>query len=128
MNQDIDYQFAAFFPDKNIRPFAYLLSQRLREGHVCIPVNDRIESTPFGPASLATLQAASPKMWTDSGIETPFVYHNGHLYLQRYYRYESRILEMLTARINAGKEKRKTYREKILNQRALVLQKAATNP
>ncbi|MBU6159221.1 MAG: exodeoxyribonuclease V subunit alpha [Bacteroidetes bacterium] len=128
MNQDIDYSFAAFFPDNNIRPFAYLLSQRLREGHVCIPVNEEPQSTPFGNASLATLQMASPKMWTESGTETPFVYEKGYLYLQRYYQYETRIIEKLRDRVNAGKEKRKAYGEKILNQKSLVLQKAATNP
>ena len=49
MSQDIHLHFARFFPDYAIRPFAYLLSKRLEEGHICLAIPDEDLNTQFGP-------------------------------------------------------------------------------
>ena len=40
ITDDVHRQFAEFFDDKNIWPYAYVLSKKLAEGNICIDLND----------------------------------------------------------------------------------------
>jgi exodeoxyribonuclease V alpha subunit len=37
---DVHQQFAAFFKSDLLKPYAYLVSKRLAEGHICLQLED----------------------------------------------------------------------------------------
>lgn len=128
MLQTIDYHFARFFPDEKVRPFAYLLSQSLREGHICIAVNAETDiKTPFGVATLDLLNLVSEKMLSKNGAYTPFVFNEGYLYLQRYYKYEIKLTEHIQKRLENSRGNKTFYQQKIESLSALVKQQGADN-
>jgi len=96
---DVNQQFAEFFTDERIKPYAYLLSKRLQEGNICIDANDlstlesEIPYTKIVPAS--TLPSLTKFVSTDNENILPFVLHKERLYLQRYFSYESTILHSI---------------------------------
>lgn len=103
---DVHQQFAAFFKSNTLQPYAYLLSKKLGEGHICIRLDELDEdigdlplhyhaiirhdiAENFKSLRNEFLVAAGP------GERKPFVLYNNCLYLQRYFFYESRILERI---------------------------------
>jgi exodeoxyribonuclease V alpha subunit len=96
---DVHQQFAEFFTDERIKPYAYLLSKRLQEGNICVDVNDlstlasEIPYTKIIPAS--TLPTLTKFVSTDTENILPFVLNKERLYLHRYFRYESTILHSI---------------------------------
>ena len=100
---DVHEQFAEYFPDKKLRPFLYILSKRLAEGNICVPLQSILpDDLPEVYQSLLT-EADLKNHDKVSGAEAnhPIVFVDGNLYLQRYYKYESRILQNIIARIKA---------------------------
>jgi exodeoxyribonuclease V alpha subunit len=126
MYQDADYHFANFFPDEAIRPFALLLSQRLREGHICIPVDDTETDTPLGPVSTQYLSRVSDKILATSDAPVPFIYFNQHLYLQRYFRYETKIVRLLKQRLQSASENKSVYRTRLESIKTLINEQVST--
>ena len=96
---DVNQQFAEFFTDERIKPYAYLLSKRLQEGNICIDVNDlstlasEIPYTKIIPAS--TLPTLTKFVSAGSDNILPFRLHKERLYLHRYFSYESTILHSI---------------------------------
>lgn len=127
MNQDIDLWFARFFPDEAIQPFAYRLSQHLREGHVCIRIPDQEELTPLGPLSNKALEKVSPAMIAGTDASVPFIVYDGSLYLQRYFRYETSIIDHLDLRLSSSLDKRAMYQKQISELKTLIAEEAAVN-
>ncbi len=39
---DVHRQFADYFPSETLRPYLYLLSKKLGEGHICVEI-DKID-------------------------------------------------------------------------------------
>ena len=122
---DIHKVFADFFPDERIRPFAYLLSKKLQEGHICIPEDAPLQL----PADSGYLLKRIPdfskmkKMVSFGGndIAAPFVYSHHRLYFQRYFKYETAIvakIQQLIRRsqsmIQLRKQQIETIKEKLL--------------
>lgn len=95
---DVHQQFASFFKSSTLQPFAYLVSKKLSEGHICIELeNEEIKnSQALLKEPLVTTQA--------TGNKQPFVLHNNRLYFQRYFNYETRILTRLQEFIQAKKQ------------------------
>jgi len=95
---NIHQQFARYFKDKSIEPYIYELSRMLMEGHVCIdPLGiDRVALAEAGYEAQPAPDAISSSSLVSSGEKrTPFVYANERLYMQRYYFYESLILDRI---------------------------------
>ena len=99
---DVHQQFAAFFKSETLRPFAWLVSKRLAEGHICINLNELNllpeEALMPDAALLNTAKkqlASEPLVSTATGEKQPFILHNHRLYLQRYFAYESSIVESI---------------------------------
>ncbi len=93
---DLPRQFASFFREETFQPYAWLLSQKLSEGHVCIDLADfpnAKESLPEAYQKLLAEGRCNPHCEKLVGSETdetkPFILHNNRLYLQRYFRYET---------------------------------------
>lgn len=101
---DVHQQFAAFFNNDSLSPFAYLLSKKLQEGHICIHKNDPVLNSneipyqpPFDPACLDSID----QLVGGSKDIRPFILHKDQLYLQRYFNYESNILMKMGALIKS---------------------------
>jgi len=92
-------QFASFFGDLGLQPFAYLVSKRLHEGHICIE-NDEVNQTNNEIPNDLSQFAANPidyKQWVSTSLDPirPFVVHKNLMYLHRYFNYETSILKSL---------------------------------
>jgi exodeoxyribonuclease V alpha subunit len=103
---DVHYQFADFFEDKELQPFAYLVSKRLQEGHICIDLDEKelakdYEALPeyfkaeFSELSPAKLIGKNEWVSTNDKVKKPFIVSNNKLYLYRYYNYETQIINSL---------------------------------
>jgi len=103
---DVHHQFATFFKSVNLQPYAYLVSKNLAEGHICLGLGDLEKEVENLPAvykdttfSLEGL-TAEPMVSIENGEKQPFILHNNRLYLQRYFNYESIILNRIMDLIN----------------------------
>ncbi len=101
---DVHHQFAEYFGSGKLKPHAYLLSRRLSEGHICLPLSDISIEEQQRVVEIFKIQPALPDELRDEplvqfgeGAKQPFVIHNDKMYLQRYFHYETVILEKLRA-------------------------------
>ena len=86
---DTHQQFASFFKSETLQPFAYLVSKKLSEGHICLDLTDleqEIKNLPlsykFNNLDQSTLKNERLVALAQSEKQ-PFIYHNDRLYLQR---------------------------------------------
>jgi exodeoxyribonuclease V alpha subunit len=109
---DVHRQFASFFGDLGLQPYAYLVSKRLHDGHICIENNEvHIDNNEI-PKDLSHF-ASNPlyyQEWVSTSLDNirPFVVHKNKMYLHRYFKYETNILQAIG---------------RILNSESTVLQK-----
>ncbi len=95
---DTHQQFAAFFESKTLQPFAYWVSKKLSEGHICFDLNEIANEQENLPTYYKNAFINEITLTKESLVTTqnkpkqPFVLHNNKLYLQRYFNYESQIL------------------------------------
>ena len=106
---DVHQQFADYFPSPALRPYLYLLSKKLSEGHICIDIN-KINQNELTAASYQDVmpieKIQGDNLVSDGNIITPFVLLNDQLYLHRYFNYETIILNRIAAFIEKEKEQR----------------------
>lgn len=99
ITDDIHQQFAEYFEEKAIWPYAYTLSQKLMEGNICIPVDEvkaNLGSSPYDTVMPSNDLANYNKLVSlHKAGAAPFVLHNDRLYFQRYFKYETSIIEKL---------------------------------
>ncbi len=103
-NMDVHKVFAGYF--EGAEALAYAVSGKLEEGSICLDTEDYIEEmkqaevnglakkeNPFwAHAEDFRAQMAEGRFVThDASVLKPFVVENGLVYLQRYYKYETRI-------------------------------------
>ena len=105
ITDDVHRQFAEFFDDKNIWPYAYVLSKKLAEGNICIDLNDPSlfdATTPYTSITPIETLLSNKLLLSNKneGLHTPFIIDDHHLYFQRYYNYESICIDKITALIN----------------------------
>jgi len=97
---DVHKQFAKFFNDEELYPYAYLLSKKLSEGHICIDVN-RFDNNDIAELDLEDKEinieiALKSKFVTKAKNELkPFIFYNNNLYIRRYFNYESKIINKI---------------------------------
>jgi exodeoxyribonuclease V alpha subunit len=98
---DVHQQFAEYFNVPELKPYAYLLSRKLSEGHICLDldrISEQLEGMPAycqhmipGSAPLRSISLVDK-----TGAETqPFVLYQDRLYLQRYFHYETGFLQSI---------------------------------
>ncbi len=108
---DVHQQFAEFFKSDVLKPFAYLVSKRLAEGNICIHLDD-MNLSPDELACLAKYKIPAskkgllrePMVAAADEAKQPFILHNDRLYLQRYFAYESSIVESIQTFIAIEKQ------------------------
>ena len=97
--EDVHEQFAECFPEGPLKAYAYLLSKRLEEGHVCIGIDGALrpdEAVPYPFEGIDGIPESDP--WISvagTGRVTPLVRDGGRIYLQRYHTYETSIVRIL---------------------------------
>ncbi len=125
-------QFASFFPDKALQPWAWYLSKRLAEGHICVPVDDGSiyhSGHPFDiKPDVNSLRACTRYVSTDPEIVRPFILYKDKLYLHRYFTYETQIVEQLRKRMENSRSKREAYMDELIRIKPLVESLVATLP
>ena len=103
ITDDIHQQFAEYFEEQAIWPYAYMLSHKLTEGNICIPVDEvkaNLGSSPYDSVMPTSDLAKYKNLVTlHTAGATPFVLHNDRLYFQRYFKYETSIIEKLKSLI-----------------------------
>jgi exodeoxyribonuclease V alpha subunit len=122
-HNDVHRQFAAYFKAKEAEPYIYLLSKRMSEGHICIDLKEvnpeelQAEYTDFNPSQA---QLINHPLISDGHSYTPFVLYNDKLYFQRYFVYESKIIDKIQLFIHHEQQSRPYYREQLLNQKNFI--------
>ena len=106
---DVHQQFADYFPSPALKPYLYLLSKKLSEGHICIDINkiNQHELLAAGYQDVTPIEKIQAgNLVSDGNIITPFVLLNKQLYLHRYFNYETIILNRIEAFIKKEQEQR----------------------
>ena len=95
---DVHQQFAAYFPKPKLRPYIYILSKKLSEGHICVAINDidpeELSAAGY-PEKIDEDSLKTENLVSDGHLMAPFVLLNDRLYLQRYFNYEGIILNRI---------------------------------
>ncbi len=105
---DIHKTFASYFT--GIEPWAYAVSEVLEQGSICLDVNRYLElldqglaENPLANSSVKLISKSLEKsehVSMDPGkIHRPFIFENGRLYMQRYFVYQTRIVEKIKSLI-----------------------------
>ncbi len=128
---DIHEQFAHFFKDEALQPYAYLVSKKLNEGHICIEM-------PLGAEELAELAPDLPSVQPNDSVlresglvctyeaavyqpsKQPFVWHNNRLYLQRYFAYETLILKRVAGFLTTETAAYSQRSQQLIEQKAFI--------
>jgi exodeoxyribonuclease V alpha subunit len=104
---DVHQQFAEYFNAADIKPYLYALAQKMSEGHICIEV-DALDETilPEGYQNKSASRAILEQhhLVATNTEYKPFVLHRNKLYLQRYFNYESILLDKMKTMVHASDE------------------------
>lgn len=94
---DVHQQFAEYFNIPVLKPYAYLLSKKISEGHICLHLDKLTEVPEYCGEMLpgSTPLTGVPLVAVDGNDKEPFVLYQDRLYLQRYFRYETTFLRRI---------------------------------
>src|SRR5690554_6396496 len=124
---NVHEQFAEFFKVAKLKPFVSLVLKKLSEGHICLELkeilNEGIEF-PISYHSLSDIEndlMKEPLVSTSIDNKQPFVLYKSKLYLQRYFVYETIILNRIHA-LMYSESADLTYRIGLINEhRELII-------
>lgn len=92
---DVALQFASYFPNR-AQPCFYLLWQRLQEGHICVPKSELSGETIREVFPEFSGKDGNLKDFISDGSDVkPVIEYNGRLYLQRYFQYETTVVNKI---------------------------------
>lgn len=123
---NVHEQFASFFEGEKLKPFAYLVSKLLSEGHICLNLNDIINQEIEFPVLYKSLQELEEDLRTEKLVGSsfdenqPFILYNSRFYIQRYFVYESVILKKIKRFLEREKEEMAQRKEALLTQRDMI--------
>lgn len=114
VTNDVHRQFAESFPEPSIRPFAYLLSQRLVDGHICIQPEEVLQQAPYMLQSLPRWSDLDRWVGQTENDYKPFILANDKLYLHRYFQYESNVIKQIKYAVSRSHESLESRRKLLL--------------
>ncbi len=123
---DPHQQFAEYFDVPALKPYAYLLSKKLGEGHICVTpaqIAEEAEQLPEKYRELLGMHpdpATVPLIATGGRESEPFILFQDRLYIQRYFRYESICLNRIMQFIEAGKARLPARLARLEEQRDFI--------
>ncbi|MEO6818596.1 MAG: AAA family ATPase, partial [Ginsengibacter sp.] len=117
---DVHQQFAEYFNSENLKPYLYLLSKRMSDGHICINLdeisnNDLDEYYTFSKKSIEKEELVS-----DGSKIKPLILNNNRLYLHRYFNYETIILNRIKDFIKNENENNQQQEIQLKNNTSLL--------
>lgn len=125
---NVHQEFATFFKDKNLEAAAYAVSLKLSEGHTCVNIEDfnaELEEQKSEDNSLKTIDLKSllksPFVSKDPDTIQPFMLNDGHLYLQRYFSYETEIIDQINLLTTEGNKNVAEQKAELLKHKAFIL-------
>ena len=125
---NVHQQFASFFKSEKLQPYAYLVSKKISEGHICVALPDIDEEVDipafYGKVDVRNYRSIlkdEPLVAIGEGSRQPFVLLNDKLYMQRYFYYETVILNRIQQLIFTEKELQE-QRRRVLQQHTSLLQ------
>ena len=106
---DVHQQFAEYFEIPALKPYAYLLSKKLSEGHICLHLDQLPATSEELPPQYFIIPGSRhleniPLVGKDGNDQFPFVLYQNRLYLQRYFRYETAFLQRISQFLDTEKE------------------------
>jgi len=119
---DVHRMFAECFSEPEIHAYAWLLSRRQAEGHVCIGMDEPEAlqaEIPYPVCPPQDLMAITRLVGVPGAVK-PFTIDNGRLYLNRQHRYETRIVERIRAMTANGAARAEERRAMLALQAALI--------
>jgi exodeoxyribonuclease V alpha subunit len=125
---DVHQQFAEYFDIPALKPYAYLLSKKGSEGHICLHLNNLRQDWDTLPEPYKKIETDYntlrnlPIVGSEEDDKHPFVVYQNRLYLQRYYRYESNFLGKIKQFLEAEKSVLDSRRIALQEQKSLVQQ------
>ena len=114
ITNDVHRQFAELFPEPSIRPFAYLLSQRLVDGHICIQPTEALHQAPYMLESLPNWNDLHLWVGQTEQDYKPFILANDKLYLHRYFQYESNVINQIKYAVSSSHKSLESRRKLLL--------------
>lgn len=131
---DVAEQFASFFKSETIKPYATLIMKKLKEGNICIDINEEIsaqlllsEDERLNLVSENEL-ASEPQVSVNAEIKQPFILYNHKLYLQRYFHYETMILQRINSFINEENKLQESRTQYLKNNKEFIKLLFPNNP
>lgn len=122
--KDVHQQFASFFHDENLKPFAWYLSKKMEEGHICIPLDEVYKNAKSNPWSLPTEVSLLWKIPQFVGTKPdqikPFILYDKKLYLHRYFRYETQVIDTVHRLLSEEKSLFSTRLESLLEHQEYI--------
>lgn len=137
MTRNIDPHqiFADYFENKTTKVLAYAVSQKLGEGNICLDIDsyNRLiasktgeELTELNPFAEIGMQfdledlEADPQISTPKGECQPLIMNGSKIYLQRYFQYETEILEQIAAFIKEEERSLEEKRALLISQKEFI--------
>jgi exodeoxyribonuclease V alpha subunit len=119
---DVHQQFAEYFDIPVLKPYAYLLSKKISEGHICLHLDKLTELPPYcGEMQPGSAPLESVALVARNGSDQqPFVLYQDRLYLQRYFRYETTFLKRIRQFLETEKEQSAQRLAVLETHRALI--------
>ena len=123
---DVHQQFAEYFDIPALKPYAYLLSKKGSEGHICLHLDKIKEETENLPEAYKKIDTGNsiletiPLVGTDGNDRQPFVLYQNRLYLQRYFRYETGFLQRVKQFLDTEKALLPERKALLQSQQALI--------
>ncbi len=98
-SKNVHQQFAEYFPSEEVKPFFYLLSKKLEEGHICIDLENINKEDLDGLYKLPNSSFSTNPLVSSGTKKKPLILHQNRLYFQRYFNYETIILNWINESI-----------------------------
>lgn len=93
---NIHQQFASYWEDDTLYPFAYWAHKSLQDGNICFDMDAIHSIDDLKPYPMDSNRVkASPLVSNDPSDIKPFIIQNNKFYCYKYFNYESRFLETI---------------------------------
>ena len=120
MTNNVHQQFAEYFEGDQIKPYLYLLSKKMEEGHICIDIKNLDEADLDELYSFSKKSIEKDPLVSDGSEIKPLILSNNLLYFQRYYHYETMILERIKLFIEEEKELKNQNQEWLIKNQEFI--------
>ncbi len=120
MTNNVHQQFAEYFEGDQIKPYLYLLSKKMEEGHICIDIKNVDEADLDELYSFSKKSIEKDPLVSNGSEIKPLILSNNLLYFQRYYHYETMILERIKLFLEEEKEVKNQNQEWLIKNREFI--------